>query len=203
MRLILFLIAGLLFFQLTVEAQVDSLSKNSTAEMKLDNKNSLDLNTAREMVDRYRKKRWRRMRRVGPVGYRYDGGSAWFCIDKLREFEESVNRYLQANSSDTSKPRKVSGFRFYYMMYKKNDPNAPTELKKYLGKRTKKIHSLLIVATELTTMDCELVHTDIIDTSTNKIVAMIMNEGTLCPPLPLNQCKGATLARDVYPFSTQ
>lgn len=193
MHLRLFLLAGLILFSFASNSQdtIKTLAPVSPDKI-LDDKNSLPQPDAEDMIKRYRNKRWKRMRRAGIFGKRYDAGSCWFDIKRVRKFEDEINAYLAARPGRRSK---VSGFRYYYVMYKKNDAHAPQVLRNSV-KSTKKIHTLLIVATE----DIEGVQTDIIDSQSKRVAALtvVLNEGTLCPPLPLNECKGATLAKDYY-----
>lgn len=189
----LLLLAGLVLFSLVSKSQdIPKMAAPASEEKVLNDKNSLLQSEAEDMIKRYRDKRWKRMRRAGIFGKRYDAGSCWFDIDRIRKFESDINAYLGAR---TDRPGKVSGFRYYYIMYKKNDPHAPLLLRESTH-NTKKIHSLLIVATE----DIAGVQTDVIDPQTKRVAALtvVLNEGTLCPPLPPKECKGATLAKDYY-----
>jgi hypothetical protein len=193
MYLRLLLLAGLVLFFFTSNGQdTTKVLAPISPDKVLDDKNSLPQPDAEAMIKRYRDKRWKRMRRAGIFGKRYDAGSCWFDIKRVRKFEDEINAYLAAR---TDRPSKVSGFRYYYIMYKKNDPHAPARLRELVGS-TKKIHSILIVATE----DIDGVQTDVIDPRTKRVAALtvVLNEGTLCPPLPLSECKGATLAKDYY-----
>jgi hypothetical protein len=152
---------------------------------------SMPKEEALELMKSYKTKRWKRHKRFGPVGRKYDAGSCWFDISKFNKFTMYINDRLEKSGNEGV----VSGFRFYYITYgkKKKGDHVPDELAK-LGS-TKKIHSLLIVATQKK----DGVQTDII--IGNKVaafIAKIENEGTLCPPLPPEKCSGATLANEVY-----
>lgn len=179
----LILSASILF----VQAQENNNATKSADEMSLDGKFSLTKQEALELIKRYKNKRWKRQRRLGFAGRKYDAGSCWFDIKKLTAFQDYVTDRLDKRGG------KFSGFRFYYIAYGKNDDHAPEALAR-LGS-TKKIHSLLIVATErIGTEDRDIIEG-------NRVAAFVLkieNEGTLCPPLPASDCSGATLGNEVY-----
>jgi hypothetical protein len=153
-------------------------------------------------IEYYRNKRFRKHKRLGVTGRRYDAGSCWFDMAKMDNFRKEINEYLiKLDPKD-----KVSGFRFYYINYLKNDQHASQGLQD-MNKSTKKIHSLLIVATHLVPKcgGCiEMIERDVIDQN-QKIAALVVklggfqNEGTLCPPQPPKDCGGATLINILYP----
>jgi hypothetical protein len=156
--------------------------------------------SAKDAIDRiklYKGKRYKRHKRMGLLGNKYDAGSCFFDMKKLDGFRKAINENLRVINGKDS----VSGFRFYYMVYKKGDKHAPDELVNTV-KKTKKIHSLLIVATHCVPSgkENECVETDIIDEDSNiaSLQAIVQNEGVLCPPLPPKNCGGAIIANSIY-----
>jgi hypothetical protein len=184
---LLFMIFFFLF--ITVNAQnKNRINKEDTvAGLDLADNLSYPYDDAIERIKLYKKHRYNRHRRAWPLGQRFDAGSCWFSMAKLDSFRHAINAQLKGGDC-------VSGFRFYYMVYTKDDDHAPNGLKDM-----KKVHSLLIVATHYVPVDGHLVHKDIIDAK-GKIAATIVspfqNEGTLCPPQ--KECGGAVIANAIY-----
>ena len=203
------LLAFAMILFLKVNSQGNNPPTSVVKECNFDSSHSLDIHDALELIKNYREKRWKRHKRMPLFAKKYDAGSCWFSIEKLHQFTnevneklEEINKILKQTQDSVNCPspgKKITGFRFYYLVYKKKDCHAPDELKKG-NRNTKKIHSLLIVATEKRgTYDTDIIYKD-------RVAALIIspkdeefqNEGTLCPPLPKERCQGATLARMVY-----
>jgi hypothetical protein len=168
--------------------------------------------SATDRINMYKNKRFDRHRRAGVVGERYDAGSCWFDLKKLEDFKKAINDLL--DPMHTGKDV-VSGFRFYYITYKRKDTLAPQALWDATDGKTKKIHTLLIVATHCVTKTGKdgksyCLETDIVDRSQKLIAALVIlqtrggnttfeNGGTLCPPEPASACGGASLINELYP----
>jgi hypothetical protein len=187
-------------FSLTIgvysQEKITISDQNSTVKgLKLDKGLSQSFNDAIQRIKFYKRKRYNRLERFPVVGYEYDAGSCLFDIKKLDSFRREINKKLQMIDSKDS----VSGFRFYYMAYKKNDDHVPKEFEGNIS-NSKKIHSLLIVATHCVYYRAECMQTDIIDEDLNiaAFVVDFQNEGTLCPPLPPRYCGGAIIANTIY-----
>lgn len=153
---------------------------------------SIPFNDMKSRVRLYKNKRHSRHKRGWLVGKKYDAGSCWFDLKKINTFIAAINADLK--QEDPSGNDTVSGLRFYYMVYRKADPLAPKNLKS-----SKKVHSLAIVATHIVIVKGIRYEFDIIDKE-SKVAALTVaiNEGTLCPPQPPRDCKGAIIANSIY-----
>lgn len=154
------------------------------------------------LTQNYRRKRFNRKRRFPLFGERYDSKSCWFSL-------EVMDSVVKAAHNSTS--AKISGIRFYYGLYDKNE-------KKY-----KKEHTLVFVPTKDSVQTIcakgmpkdTVYHYDLKDGKSNKffvytlnrnedkqvtrddtgkVATIAQNHGDMCPPpSPPCKCKGNEL----------